>query len=302
MTGGNRGRLYLIATPIGNWEDITVRALRVLAEVSVVAAEDTRYARRLFGEHGIRTPLVSCHAYNEERRIGMILERLEAGEDVGLVTDAGTPGVSDPGAALVAAAAEAEFEVIALPGPSSVIAAVSLSGLKGQGFRFAGFLPRTGSKRRKRIESFRDDDGLLVLYESPRRVAALVDDLLEVLGDRPAVLCRELTKVHEEVLRSSLSGLVERFRSEVKGEVVLVVGPSPRGGGCDTPRTEGDEAALRAAADSLVAEGIRTKDASQRLARVCGLSRNEAYRLVLEAVGRAGADEPAESSRPEGER
>jgi len=292
MPESKRGKLYLISTPIGNWEDITLRALRLLNEVSVVAAEDTRHARRLFAKHGIRAHLVSCHAYNEERRAEMILSRLGRGEDVGLITDSGTPGVSDPGSALVAAAAGAGFEVIPVPGPSAAIAAVSISGLKGQGFRFVGFIPRSGAKRRRRIESLRDDDGLLVFYESPRRIKKLLTDLLDILGDRPAVLCRELTKRYEEILRADLSDLIQRLQADVKGEVILVVGPAERRGnsagarkGSPAVDKVSDQEFLKAAG-ALVKEGLKTKEAVERLVHEYALTRKEAYQLVLRAKDR----------------
>ena len=287
MHESGKGKLYLISTPIGNWDDITLRALRLLGEVSVVAAEDTRYARRLLTRHGIRARLISCHAYNEERRAETILSHLGKGEDVGLITDSGTPGVSDPGSALVAAAAEAGFEVIPVPGPSAAIAAISISGLKGQGFRFVGFIPRSGAKRRRRIESLLDDDGLLVFYESPRRIKALLADLLDVLGDRPAVLCRELTKRYEEILRASLSDLIQQLTAEVKGEVILVVGTAGRRGrrtgarpGSPAADRAGDQECL-GAADCLVKEGLKTREAVDRLVHEYALSRKKAYSLIL---------------------
>ena len=285
MHESGKGKLYLISTPIGNWDDITLRALRLLGEVSVVAAEDTRYARRLLTRHGIRARLISCHAYNEERRAETILSHLGKGEDVGLITDSGTPGVSDPGSALVAAAAGAGFEVVPVPGPSAAIAAISISGLKGQGFRFVGFIPRSGAKRRRRIESLRDDDGLLVFYESPRRIKALLADLLELLGDRPAVLCRELTKRYEEILRSSLSDLIDQLTKEVKGEVILVVGPAEK-----RVRRTGDRECLEEA-DRLVKEGLKTREAVELLVQEYALSRKDAYSLVLRAKSEGEKDD-----------
>ncbi len=284
MQESGKGKLYLISTPIGNWDDITLRALRLLGEVSMIAAEDTRNARRLLARHDIRARLMSCHAYNEERRVERILSHLGKGEDVGLITDSGTPGVSDPGSALVAAAAGAGFEVIPVPGPSAAIAAISVSGLKGKGFRFVGFLPRSGAKRRRRIESLMDDDGLLVFYESPRRIKALLADLLDVLGDRPAVLCRELTKRYEEILRSCLSGIIELLKAEVKGEVILVVGPAEK-----RVRRTSDRECIEEA-DRLVKEGLKTREAVELLVQDYDLSRKEAYSLVLQAKNRIEKD------------
>jgi 16S rRNA (cytidine1402-2'-O)-methyltransferase len=222
------GTLYLVATPIGNLEDITLRALRVLRECDVVAAEDTRHSGRLLQHFGISKPMLSYFQFNEAKRSEEILERLRRGEKVALVTDAGSPGISDPGARVVAAALAAGLRVEAVPGPCALVAALTASGLPTDEFHFVGFLPHKSGQRRRQLEGLRTVPGTLVFYESPYRIVKLLEELAEFYPMRKLVLARELTKKFEEY-RSGLSGpLLEEMRTKVpKGEFVAVLGPEP---------------------------------------------------------------------------
>jgi 16S rRNA (cytidine1402-2'-O)-methyltransferase len=218
------GTLYLVATPIGNLEDITLHALRVLRECDVVAAEDTRHSGRLLKHFGISKPLLSCFQFNEARRSEEIIERLRRGEKVALVTDAGSPGISDPGERVVKAAIAAGFRVESVPGPSALVAALTASGLPADEFHFIGFLPHKSGQRRNKLESLKSFDGTLVLYESPYRVQKLLVELSEVFPERQVVLARELTKKFEEFLRGKPAELLAMAKKRsLKGEFVVLV-------------------------------------------------------------------------------
>lgn len=217
------GTLRLVATPIGNLEDITLRALRILREADRVYAEDTRRSGVLLRHHSIATRPISLHAHNEAARIREVLTALGADQRVVLVSDAGSPLVSDPGIRLVDAVVGAGHEVEAIPGPSAVIAALSVSGLPPQPFVFLGFLPRKSGARRKRLETYLERAETLILFESPHRIGALLEDASAVFGSRRACVARELTKLHEEVARGPLEELAERFRSGTRGEITLVI-------------------------------------------------------------------------------
>ncbi len=220
------GTLYLVATPIGNLEDITLRALRVLRECDVVAAEDTRRTGQLLRHFEIRKPLLSYHKFNEARRSGEIIQRLQSEARVALVTDAGTPGISDPGQRVVAAAIEAGFRVESVPGPCALIAALTASGLPTDEFHFVGFLPHKSGQRRRRLEELRDVPGTLAIYESPFRIEKLLNELLELLPDRNVVVARELTKRFEEYLRGTPSEIIKaKGERNLKGEFVVMIKP-----------------------------------------------------------------------------
>ncbi len=226
-SGSSRGggTLFLVATPIGNLEDITQRALRVLREVQVVAAEDTRRTRRLLEHFGLSTPVVSLFEHNERARIPGLLRRLEGGESVAVVTDAGSPGVSDPGYPLARAAIEAGLSVESVPGPSAVIAALQVSGLPTDAFSFVGFLPPKGAARRRRLEELSQRRETIVAFESPHRIEACLADLETVWGERPMALARELTKLHEQVVRGTAREVRAALTAgERRGEIVLVLG------------------------------------------------------------------------------
>jgi 16S rRNA (cytidine1402-2'-O)-methyltransferase len=269
------GRLFVCATPIGNLEDVTLRLLRTLAEVDAVAAEDTRRTRKLLAHHGIGAHLLSYHEANERARTPELLARLERGERIALVTDAGMPAVSDPGYHLVQACIEAGIPVEVLPGPSAVLTALVASGLPTARFAFEGFLSRKLGERSRRLEALSGDDRTLVFFEAPGRLAGTLRAMLETFGPRRAAVARELTKVHEEVVRGTLPELVEAFEgADVKGEVAVVV----EGAG----RSEGDLEAARALARDLVHAGQARAAAARRAAADFGVARNDVYRGLLE--------------------
>jgi len=216
--------LYVVATPIGNLEDLSARALRILREADAVVSEDTRTTMKLLSHHGLRKPMIAYFQHSPPRRLGEILERLRGGQTLALVTESGTPGVSDPGARLVDAALESGIKVVPVPGPSAVAVAAGVCGFDGDAFHFAGFLPRKPGKRRRALQALAGLEVTLILYESPHRVEAALEDMLAALGDRRMTLCRELTKIHEEVWRTTVGKALERFRKEEpRGEFTLAV-------------------------------------------------------------------------------
>jgi 16S rRNA (cytidine1402-2'-O)-methyltransferase len=276
--GSRRGILYVVATPIGDLGDITIRALEVLRSVSIVAAEDTRVTRRLWARHELSTPLVSYHAHSAPARTDSLVARLEAGADVALVTDAGTPLVSDPGEGLVAAWIAAGGRVVPVPGPSAVLAALVASGIPAPRWGFEGFLPRRGAERRARLERIAGDDRTTVLFESAGRTAGTLRDLAAVCGvERLAAVCRELTKRHEEVRRGTLAELATWAEGrELRGEVTLVVaGARPGEGDTQGPA---DLASARALVDDLVRSGMSRSQAARQVAAETGLPRRELFR------------------------
>jgi len=265
--------LYLIATPIGNLEDITLRALRLLAEVPLVAAEDTRTTRKLFASHGIRGRLISYNEHNMRTRTPQLLHALESG-DIGLVSEAGMPGISDPGYELVVAAAAAGFAVVPVPGPSAVISALAASGLPTREFTFLGFLPRRGGERRRLFESLSHERHTLVAFESPHRLRRTLGDMLVIFGDRRIAVCRELTKVFEEIYRARVSEALDQF-TEPRGEFTLVIE-----GATKSPAEVSDEA-VRAELAHLKAQGMRSRDAVRQVARQTGRPHREVYRICV---------------------
>lgn len=274
------GTLFVVATPIGNLEDLTVRAVRILREVALVACEDTRHTARLLASEGIRTPTTSYFEHNERFKGERILQVLREGNDVALVTDAGTPGLSDPGYRLVRDARAEGLSVVPVPGPNAAVAALSVSGLPTDRFLFIGFLPPKAAARRRELEALRDRPETLVFYESPVRVVRSLGDMALALGDREAFLCREATKLHEEYVRDRLSALGRRLeaRGEVKGEIVLVVAGAP----AVAPLVASPEE-LDALFARLVAEGRTRREAVKQAARMTGLPAREVYRRVLKA-------------------
>lgn len=269
------GTLYLVATPIGNLGDISTRALETLRQVSFVACEDTRHSRVLLDHFGIAADTVSLPAFAEGQRAGRILDRLEAGEDCALVTDAGSPGISDPGEKLVAEALERGVKVVPVPGPTALVAALSASGLPTARFHFLGFLPRKGPERQAMLEEVAPLSATIALYESPRRLAETLVDLKDVLGERRAVVARELTKVHEEFARGTLSELASRYASEEpRGEVVVLVEGR-------TGEHRWSEEELRRALEEGLGRGEKLKALSTELARRAGWSGQDVYRLGL---------------------
>ena len=279
--GSRRGTLYVVATPIGNLGDVTLRSLDVLRAVSVVAAEDTRLTRRLWARHGIETPLLSYHAQSPASRRNELLERLERGQDVALVTDAGTPLVSDPGGELVTEWAERGGTVVPIPGASAVLAALVASGIPAPRWGFDGFLPRSGSERKRRLARIAADDRATVLFESPGRTAATLRDLAAACGgERRAAVARELTKRHEEVRRGTLAGLAaSAAETPPRGEVTIVVSGADLEHG--TPASEAAEAASLDAAlaqvAALVAAGTSRSDAARQVSATTGIPRRQLY-------------------------
>ncbi len=275
------GTLYVVATPIGNLGDLSPRAAEVLRSVAAVAAEDTRRTRKLYAHLGAAPPdLISLPAFDERGRAGTVVARLRAGDSVALCTDAGTPGVSDPGAALVAAAWAAGARVVPIPGPCAAIAALQVSGLPADRFLFAGFLPRKGAGRAKALAALAATPATLVLYEAGNRTAATLRALADALGDREALVARELTKLHEEIARGRLSELAARFSGEVLGEVTVVV--SGEGAGAEAPiPPEPLEEELR----RRVAAGEAPSAIAREVARARGLRRADVY-AALERLKR----------------
>jgi len=267
--------LAVCATPIGNLEDVTLRVLAELAAADVVLCEDTRHTRGLLDRHGIRARLLSYHEHNEAKRTAELLPRLEAGERVALVSDAGLPGVSDPGGRLVRAALEAGLEVSVLPGPSAVETALVASGLVAEQYRFLGFLPRGAGQLAALWEELRAWRWPAVAFESPQRLPATLRSLAAAAPEREVAVCRELTKRFEEVARGTAAELADRFREAPKGEITLVVGP---GGGT---AADGGEAEAQAAVAELVAAGVPRRQAAALVSRLSGVPRNRLYRASL---------------------
>ena len=266
------GTLYIVGTPIGNLEDITFRAVRILGEVALIAAEDTRKARILLEHYGIKTPVTSFFAGNEQRKTGQILATL-AGGDVALISEAGMPGISDPGYPLVRAAIERDIPIVPVPGPSAHTAALVAAGLPTDRFLFLGFLPRKAADQRATLAEVAGLRATLLIYESPRRVQATLANALAVLGNRPVALCRELTKLYEEVWRGDLeSALAHLEKIPPRGEYTLVIG-----GVLEESRW--DEARVRAALAETLAQGHSRSQAAREIAKQSGWHRREIYGL-----------------------
>jgi 16S rRNA (cytidine1402-2'-O)-methyltransferase len=276
------GRLFVVATPIGNLDDMTLRAIEVLRTVAVIAAEDTRLTRRLLDRHGIATRTVSYHARSGAGRTRELLERLGAGEDIALVSDAGTPIISDPGEELVQEWAAAGGVVVPIPGASAVLAAVAGSGIAGPRWSFEGFLPRSGRERRERIARLAADPRGSVVYEAPNRIPATLTDLAAACGpDRPAAICRELTKLHEEIVRAPIGALAERARSgelTLRGEFVIVVGAvDDRTVGSGALPLEADVDRALAEVERRIADGAARGEAVRQVADETRIPRRRLY-------------------------
>ena len=275
--GGTGGTLFVVATPIGNLDDITIRAIRVLKEVRLIAAEDTRRTRILLNAYQILTPLTSLYDQNEARKCGLLLARLQGGEDVAYVSDAGTPGISDPGYILVREAILRGIRVAPVPGASALIAALSVSGLPMDSFVFHGFLPSKSTRRRQLLTSLLEEERTLIFYESPRRLLSSLHDIEELLGGREVVVSREMTKIYEEFLRGPVSEVITGLGDgTVRGEVTLIV--AGRTG--ETPVCS-DEELLRRHEQLRRDGGLSLRDMADRLAQETGVSRRRIYRLLL---------------------
>lgn len=264
--------LYIVATPIGNLEDMTFRAVRILKEVDLIACEDTRHTRHLTAHYGIETKLISYHEHNENDRARELISELQAGRSVAIVSDAGTPLISDPGYRITAAAAREGFPVVPVPGASAAIAALSASGLPTDAFRFCGFLPAKAGQRRKLLEKLAQETATLILYEAPHRILDALRELREVLGNRPAVLAREVTKIHEEFLRGDLDSLIAQLSTRpgpIRGEITLLVGRGDPAPVTDEP--------VEDAVAKLEQSGMARMDAIKQVARERGLSKRDVY-------------------------
>jgi 16S rRNA (cytidine1402-2'-O)-methyltransferase len=272
------GCLYLVATPIGNLEDITMRAIRILKEADLIACEDTRQTQKLLSHYGIRKEMVSYHEHNELTRSPELVIELEQGAQIALVSDAGTPGISDPGHRLVTLCLRHHIPVVPIPGPSALVAALAASGLPTEEFLFVGFLPARAGARRKALEALKTESRTLIFYEAPHRVVETLADASEILGARPAVIAREVTKIHEEFLRGPLADLLESARKRApRGEITLLIGPG------DPQMQQIDPSvSLKERVAQLEAEGgVDRKAALKQAARERGLGKREAYKQLL---------------------
>lgn len=272
------GKLYLVGTPIGNLGDMSPRALEALNEVDFIAAEDTRVTLKLLNRFKIKKPMICYFEHNRAEMGEKLLSRLLAGEKCALVTDAGMPAISDPGEDIVRQCAAHGVEVVAVPGPCACVTALALSGLSTQRFCFEGFLSTASRSRREHLESLRDERRTMIFYEAPHKLMRTLSDLLDTFGDRSVALCREMTKLHEEVIRTSLSGAIEHFtQTPPKGEFVLVVEGAAEPAG---PELSPEQALERV--DSLRAEGLSLKEACKKAASETGFSKNELYSMALD--------------------
>ena len=270
------GVLYVVATPIGNLEDITLRALRVLKEVNRIAAEDTRHTQTLLNHYGITTPLTSYHEHNERSKVRSLIERLARGENIALVSDAGTPAISDPGYRLVGAAIREKLSVVPIPGASAALAVLSASGLPSDRFAFEGFLPAAKQERKNKLQVLKGETRTMIFYEAPHRLKESLEVLMEIFGDREISIGREMTKLHEEFLRGAVSAvLLQLAKRDVKGELTLIVHGA-------TVEFEIAEDQLKAEIGRLIAAGNGAKEISELIGGRYGLVKREVYRRVLE--------------------
>jgi 16S rRNA (cytidine1402-2'-O)-methyltransferase len=276
---GKIGTLYLVATPIGNLEDITYRAVRVLSEVDLIACEDTRHSIKLLNHLGIKKPLISFHEHSRAQRAEELLEKLRAGQSIALVSDAGMPVISDPGEDLVSLCIKAEVPVTVIPGCTASLTGLILSGLPARRFAFEGFLPQQQGERRKALEALKNEDRTMIFYEGPHRIKKMLGDALAILGDRPCSLARELTKLHEEVLRGTISELLRHFESnEPKGEFVVVMGGNPMA--LQNERKDYEGLSIPDHVQSYMDEGLDRMEAMKRAAKDRGLSKREIYQAL----------------------
>jgi 16S rRNA (cytidine1402-2'-O)-methyltransferase len=284
------GCLYLVGTPIGNLEDMTLRGLRILKEVDQIACEDTRHTSKLLNHYSIAKPLVSYHEHNEMTRAAELVVALEQGAKIALVSDAGMPLVSDPGHRLVAMCLRHQIPVVPIPGPSALLAALSASGLPNEEFLFVGFLPSRSGERRRALERLRIEDRTIIFYEAPHRVAESIADAREILGDRPACLAREVTKLHEEFRRGKLSELsVSLEERPARGEITLLIGPEDA---AEARANVDSSQSLSERVDELIRQAkLDRKDALKLAAKERGITRRAAYGQLLAALGKVDSEE-----------
>ncbi len=270
------GTLYIVSTPIGNLEDITLRALKVLGSVRIIAAEDTRHTQKLLHHYDIHTPQTSYHDHNKEEKSEILIAKLKEGHDIALVSDAGTPGISDPGYYLINRAIEENIRITPIPGPTASIAALSISGLPTDAFVFEGFLPPKKTGRQKRLKELSSERRTIIMFETPRRVSSSLEDIAETLGDRRVVLTRELTKMFEEVIRDRVSNVMEKIKGRsLKGEITIIIEGAHEEIIADTED-------LKSYLEMLMKkEGLTLKDAVSRASKDLNLSKNKVYKEAL---------------------
>jgi 16S rRNA (cytidine1402-2'-O)-methyltransferase len=280
------GKLFLVSTPIGNLEDITLRAVRVLKEVDLIACEDTRHTARLLSHYGITTPRESYHEHNEASRTPQLLDQLRAGKNIALVSDAGTPLISDPGHTLIASCRREGLDVVPIPGASAAIAALSGSGLATGNFYFVGFLPARSSPRQRKLQALAGNPATLLFYEAPHRILATLEDIAAAFGPRHACLARELTKLHEEWITGTVDAILDQLkaRATVRGEITLVI----EGYQESSDAVDRESALLEAVEDEMRKTGFSQNEALKAVARRRGLSRREAYRKLLDEKNPSG--------------
>ena len=281
IPAAQKGVLYIVATPIGNLEDITVRALKILRDVDLIAAEDTRKSGKLLSHYRIKNRLVSYHEHNEKRRTPELVDQLLEGTSIALVSNAGTPCVSDPGYRLVAAAVANKIPVVPVPGPSAVMTAMSAAGLPTDSFVFIGFAPKKKGKRMKLLAELAFEPRALIFFESPRRILTFLEEVVSYIGDRPAVLAREMTKLHAEFIRGSVSEILETLEAkpEIKGECTLLVG------GCQKEKAVGRAVVKAEITSALEKQKGGLSDIAKTIAQKYGLSKKEVYEMALAARG-----------------
>lgn len=280
------GTLFIVATPIGNLEDITLRAIRVLKEVDLIAAEDTRHTRHLLDRYQIDTQMTSYHDHNKEEKGPVLVARLVEGKNLALVSDAGTPGISDPGYFLINLAIDQNIPIVPVPGPAAAIAALSISGLPTDSFVFEGFLPSKQTARIKRLREISKEERTIIFYEAPHKIIKTIEDMLEVLGDRRTVVTRELTKIHEETLRGTLSDILKQLKKRaIKGEFTIILhGASP-----EPEKKDIDTAGYLK--NLMLHRGLTKKEAIAAAAEELGISKKEVYKVSLN-IERADKDKP----------
>ncbi len=275
MGNPSPGTLYIVSTPIGNLGDITVRAIDILKNVDFVAAEDTRHSKKLFARYEISTPLISYYSAKEEVRAKEVMEKLSRGKRVALISDAGTPGISDPGYQLIRTSLNNGYKVITVPGPVALISALTLSGLPTARFVFEGFLPAKTGARRKRLESLKNEERTVIIYESPKRIWGTVNDIIRIFGDRDAAVARELTKIYEEVVRGKLSEIAEKLGEKpVRGEVTLIISGNAE-------KDKRHEIDIEGSISDILKNGYSVKDSALIAAEALGISKREAYQEIL---------------------
>ena len=280
----NSGVLYLVATPIGNLEDITYRAVRILQEVDLILAEDTRTSGKLLSHYGIKTPTTSYHEHNKFSKLPVLLSKLEEGKSLALISDAGTPGISDPGEELVAACVEKGIEVYAIPGAVAAICALTSSGISGRRFAFEAFLPKKKKKRQQVLHELKQETRTIVLYEAPHHLKALLEELMDALGDRNIVLCRELTKRYEEKTKTTFSEALQKYETvDPRGEYVVIIEGKTENDVENRDNRQWNDITIEEQMEIYMNRGLERGEAMKQVAKMRGLRKREVYEALLEA-------------------